>query len=112
MKYLIAALLFIALSGAAAPPKQEVPPPWDHVYVTGYISVEDKFQLFGGGRKAVYLQQAVSYGTNWERLVFASDADYNTARANDGQLVVIKAYVIYDGNDDRLLPITIQLKTK
>lgn len=111
MKYVLATLLLITLVGAAAPPKQDVPPPWDHVFVTGYISTENNLQLFGGGRKQIYLRQIVSYGTNWEKLAFASDADYRTALLNDGQLVLIKAHVIYDGNEDHLVPITIQLKT-
>lgn len=59
MKYVLATLLLIALVGAAAPPKQDIPPPWDYVFVTGYISTENNLQLFGGGRKQIYLRQFV-----------------------------------------------------
>ncbi len=88
--FVFGGLVAVANLLAAMPTERvAVRPDWERMTLTGYISTEERIQLFGEGRQKQF------YLVTWQGdvvapLWFASDDDYDQAEKNTGMLMEVR----------------------
>jgi hypothetical protein len=119
MRSTIIGIAFIILSASAAiyaaiaPPAPAIAQPWEIHESIGYIEDGGSLLLFGAGDKKLWLRHLDPDGyIRWSVLGFATKGDYDVAIRNVGTLVKVRAYSVKSDDEEWLVPITIQLKTK
>lgn len=103
----LAVILALCGSVAIEPPKPE---PWEKYSLVGYVRSEEAFQLFGVGNKRLSIQTPAEFGSSFYPLAFASQADYEQAEKEVGQLVEIECYEVTRGVERVYVPVVLRGK--
>jgi hypothetical protein len=103
LEFLAAALTLLGFVAAAPEPKVE---PWPKQHLTGIVVNEEGFQLFGVGNKRLCIETPQKdYG-----LAFATQADYEQAERQIGQLVEVEAHAVTRGVETVYVPVVLRAR--